>query len=108
MELFSYNKRVKVSLLILAYNEESFIEEIVKKYNHYFESLIVVNDCSTDNTSTNLSDLSESNKNIVLSTNNLKNAIVKKVDDINTYDIVNADSVLFVEDSIKKLNEILK
>ena len=51
---------------------------------------------------------SESNKNIVLSTNNLKNAIVKKVDDINTYDIVNADSVLFVEDSIKKLNEILK
>lgn len=51
---------------------------------------------------------SESNKNIVLSTNNLKNAIVKKVDDINTYDIVNADSVLFVEDSIKKLNEISK
>ena len=51
---------------------------------------------------------SESNKNIVLSSNNLKNAIVKNVDDINTYDIVNADSVLFVEDSIKKLNEILK
>ena len=41
---------MKVSLLILAYNEESFIEEVVKKYNHYFESLIVVNDCSTDNT----------------------------------------------------------
>ena len=40
-------------------------KEIVKKYNHYFESLIVVNDCSTDNTSTILSDLSESNKNIV-------------------------------------------
>mgnify|MGYP006092564711 CR=1 FL=1 len=72
MELFSYNKRVKVSLLILAYNEESFIEEIVKKYNHYFESLIVVNDCSTDNTSTILSDLSESNKNIVI-INNQKN-----------------------------------
>ena len=72
MELFFYNKRVKVSLLILAYNEESFIEEVVKKYNHYFASLIVVNDCSTDNTSTILSDLSESNKNIVI-INNQKN-----------------------------------
>ena len=39
---------------------------------------------------------------------NLKNAKVKKIDDINTYDIINADSVLFDEDSVKKLNEILK
>ena len=39
---------------------------------------------------------------------NLKNAKVKIIDDINTYDIINADSVLFDEDSVKKLNEILK
>ena len=51
---------------------------------------------------------SKNSKNIVLSSNNLKNAQVKKIDDINTYDIMNADSVLFDEDSVKKLNEILK
>ena len=51
---------------------------------------------------------SENHKNIILSSNNLKNATVKKVEDINTYDIVNADSILFVEDSVKKINEILK
>ena len=49
---------------------------------------------------------SENSKNIVLSSNNLKNTKVKKIDDINTYDIINADSVLFDEDSVKKLNEI--
>ena len=51
---------------------------------------------------------SEVSKNIVLSSNNLKNTKVKKIDDINTYDIMNADNVLFDEDSVKKLNEILK
>ena len=51
---------------------------------------------------------SEFSKNIVLSSNNLKNTKVKKIDDINTYDIMNADNVLFDEDSVKKLNEILK
>jgi large subunit ribosomal protein L4 len=52
--------------------------------------------------------MSESSKNIVLSSNNIKNALVKKIDEINTYDIMNADNVLFDEDSVKKLNEILK
>ena len=51
---------------------------------------------------------SENSKNIVLSSGNIKNAQVKKIDDINTYDIINADSILFDEDSVKKLNEILK
>ena len=51
---------------------------------------------------------SVNSKNIILSSNNLKNTKVKKIDDINTYDIINADSVLFDEDSVKKLNEILK
>ncbi len=47
-------------------------------------------------------------KNVVLSSNNIKNALVKTIDEINTYDIINADSILIDEDSIKKLNEILK
>ena len=52
--------------------------------------------------------ISESHRNLILSSNNVKNSSVKNISEINTYDIINADSVLFVEDSIKKLNEILK
>ena len=50
----------------------------------------------------------EKNENVVLSSNNLRNAVVKNIDDINTYDIVNADSVFFDEASVKKLNDIFK
>lgn len=57
---------MKVSLLILAYNEESFIKEVVNKYKHYFESLIIVNDCSTDQTGSILDDLTIKNDNVVL------------------------------------------
>jgi glycosyltransferase involved in cell wall biosynthesis len=63
---------VKVSLLILAYNEESYIEEVVNKYKNYFESLIIVNDFSTDKTGSILDDLTIKNDNIVL-INNKKN-----------------------------------
>ena len=52
--------------------------------------------------------MSEKNENVVLSSNNIENAIVKEVKDLNTYDIVNADSVFFDEESVKKLNEIFK
>ena len=52
--------------------------------------------------------LSNFDNNIHLSSNNIRNSIVKNVQDINTYDIVNADNIVFVEDSIEKLNTILK
>ena len=52
--------------------------------------------------------LSDFDNNIYLSSNNIRNSIVKNVQDINTYDIVNADNIVFVEDSIEKLNTILK
>ena len=51
--------------------------------------------------------LPETDINIILSSNNVSNAIVKNVSEIDTYDIVNADNVIFVEESISKLNEIL-
>ena len=52
--------------------------------------------------------LNDDNNNIVLSSNNLKNTSVKNINEINTYDIIHADNVFIVEDSIEKLNEILK
>ena len=52
--------------------------------------------------------LNDNNNNIVLSSNNIKNTSVKNINEINTYDIIHADNVFIVEDSIEKLNEILK
>ena len=52
--------------------------------------------------------MSKKNENVVLSSNNLNNALVKEIEDINTYDIVNADSIFFDEGAVKKLNEIFK
>ena len=51
--------------------------------------------------------LPETDKNLILSSNNISNTMVKNISDINTYDILNADNVIFVEESISKLNEIL-
>ena len=51
--------------------------------------------------------LAETDKNLILSSNNISNTMVKNINDINTYDILNADNVIFVEESISKLNEIL-
>jgi large subunit ribosomal protein L4 len=47
------------------------------------------------------------NKNIVLSGRNIENAKVTTVDQINTYDVMNADNVIFVESSIGKVENLL-
>jgi large subunit ribosomal protein L4 len=51
--------------------------------------------------------LSQANKNIVLSGRNIENAKVTTVDQINTYDVMNADNVIFVESSISKVENLL-
>jgi len=52
--------------------------------------------------------LSEDNKNIYLSSRNLKNVEVVRVSDLATYDIMKASALLFVESSIKGLDEMFK
>src|SRR6056297_1923226 len=52
--------------------------------------------------------LSEQNKNIYLSSRNLQDVKVVNVSDINTYDIVNASVVLFVENSIEPLHKMFR
>ena len=47
------------------------------------------------------------NKNIVLSGRNVENTKVTTVDQINTYDVMNADNVIFVESSIGKVENLL-
>ncbi|MFA4920489.1 MAG: 50S ribosomal protein L4, partial [Thermodesulfovibrionales bacterium] len=49
--------------------------------------------------------LNQPNKNIYLSSRNLQDIKVIMVSDLNTYDILNASSVAFLESSIEVLNE---
>jgi len=51
--------------------------------------------------------LPEANQNIVRSGRNLPNAKITTADQISTYDVLNADSVIFVESAISKLENLL-
>jgi large subunit ribosomal protein L4 len=51
--------------------------------------------------------LGESNKNVYLSSRNLSNSKVVTASELNTYDILNANNVLFVESSIKEIENLL-
>jgi large subunit ribosomal protein L4 len=49
----------------------------------------------------------ELNENTVLATRNLNNIILLTTDEINVYDIVNADNMVITESAIKKIEEVL-
>jgi large subunit ribosomal protein L4 len=51
--------------------------------------------------------LPETSKNVVLSGRNIKNAKVTTADQINTYDVMNAERVIFVESSVSKVENLL-
>lgn len=51
--------------------------------------------------------LGESNKNVYLSSRNLNKAKVVSTSELNTYDILNANNILFVESSIKEIENLL-
>lgn len=51
--------------------------------------------------------LPESDKNIVLSGRNIPNAKVITAAQMNTYDVLHADNILFVESTIEKIDNIL-
>jgi len=51
--------------------------------------------------------LPEKNKNVVLSGRNIKNAKVTTADQISTYDVMNADNVIFIESSVSKIETLL-
>jgi large subunit ribosomal protein L4 len=50
--------------------------------------------------------LSESNKNVYLSSRNLKKAMIITPSNLNTYDILNANNLLFVESSLKEIEKM--
>jgi large subunit ribosomal protein L4 len=51
--------------------------------------------------------LPEGNKNVVLSGRNLQNSKITTADRINTFDLMNADTLVFVESAISKVENLL-
>ena len=49
----------------------------------------------------------ESNENIVLSGRNIKNTKIITADQINTYDVLNADNLVLIESSVEKIEKTL-
>jgi len=110
---FKLNKKVKV----LA--RKSALSQIAKD-----KKMIVLEDFSMETPSTkdfvkilsNLDQannktlliLTDSNKNILLSSRNLKKTKVINVSSINTYDLMNANKLMFVESSIKEIEKSYK
>lgn len=79
----------------------SFDAPQTKKYTEMLESFNALDKKS-------LLVMSESNKNVYLSSRNLKKAKVVTASEINTYDLMNASSVILAEGSIEIIENILK
>tara|TARA_B100000809_G_C15017970_1_gene487379 strand:- start:270 stop:896 length:627 start_codon:yes stop_codon:yes gene_type:complete len=86
---------------IVVMEEFSFDAPQTKKYIDFLENLNALDKKS-------LLVLSESNKNVYLSSRNLKKAKVVTASEINTYDLMNASSVILAEGSIEMIENILK
>ena len=86
---------------IVVMEEFSFDAPQTKKYIEFLEILNALDKKS-------LLVLSESNKNVYLSSRNLKKAKVVTASEINTYDLMNASSVILAEGSIEMIENILK
>jgi len=109
---FKLNKKVKVlaKKSVLTYKAldkkiavlEDFKFEAVKTKDYKeFLKVLSLSDKKT------LLVLSESDKNVYLSSRNLKGALVKTVDELSTYDLLNADKLLLSESSIEKIENNL-
>jgi large subunit ribosomal protein L4 len=109
---FKLNKKVKdlARKSALTYkakdNSIAIIEDFnfdapkTKQYQNLLKSLSL-NDKKT------LLVLSENNKNVVLSGRNVVNTKVITADQLNTYDVMNAEQLILVEGSISKIGNIL-
>lgn len=111
----SYDKKMNRKERRLALKSALAYKEINKE-------LIIVDSLNLDTTKTKdmkaiLTDLKvnknvlvvveELNDNIILATRNLKNVTLLQVNEINTYDIIAADSMIITEAAIKQIEEVL-
>lgn len=109
---FKLNKKVKVLARksALSYKAQDKAIAILEDFN--FEApktkdfLAMLNSLALQDKKTLLV-LPESNRNIVLSGRNVQNSKIITADQINTYDVLNADSLVLVESSVEKLEKTL-
>lgn len=110
---FKLNKKLKVlarkSALSYKAKENSIaiLEDIVFEAPKTKAYLDLLNALSMDNKKTLLI-LGESNKNVYLSSRNIKKAKVITADQLNTYDLLHADNLLLSEGSLEKIENLLK
>jgi large subunit ribosomal protein L4 len=94
LSALSYKAKEDRILVIEDFNMES---PKTKNYLQLLESFEI-------NNKKTLLVLNEPDQNVYLSARNLSNASVTKADSLNTYEILKASKILFVESSLKKLD----
>ncbi|AHM60196.1 50S ribosomal protein L4 [Flammeovirgaceae bacterium 311] len=108
---FKLNKKVKqlARQSALAYkakdNSISILENLSFEGPKTKEYLKLLNGLSLNNKKTLLV-LAEVDQNVVLSSRNIKNAQVTTAGNLNTYEIIKADTLIFSEGAVQKLEEI--
>lgn len=106
------NKKVKVLARksALSYKAQEKAIAVLEDFN--FEApktkdyIALLNSLSLNDKKTLLV-LPESNRNIVLSGRNVENSKIITAEQINTYDVLNADNLVLVESSVEKLEKTL-
>ena len=109
---FKLNKKVKVLARVSALSYKAKENAITVLEDFTFEAPKTKNYIDLIK-NLNLADkktilvLGDTNNNVYLSSRNLQGAKVVKATDLNTYDIVNAQSIILVESSVKVLESLL-
>jgi large subunit ribosomal protein L4 len=109
---FKLNKKVKVLARVSALSYKAKENAITVLEDFTFEAPKTKNYVDLIK-NLNLADkktilvLGDTNNNVYLSSRNLQGAKVVKATDLNTYDIVNAQSIILVESSVKVLESLL-
>ena len=110
---FKLNKKLKVlarkSALAYKAKEEGLVvlEDFTFEAPKTKEYANVLNNLSLGNKKT-LVVLADNDKNIVLSSRNVQGTKVVTADSLNTYDVLNAESVVLSESSVEKIENLLK
>ncbi len=109
---FKLNKKVKVLARksALSYKAKdkaiSILEDFTFETAKTKDYLAMLNSLSLNDKKTLLV-LPESDKNIVLSGRNVQNAKITTAEQLNTYDVLNADTLVILESSVEKIEKTL-
>ncbi|WP_422356039.1 50S ribosomal protein L4 [Roseivirga pacifica] len=110
---FKLNKKLKqlARKSALAYKAKDQNVLVLEDFNFEApktkEFINVLNNISVNGKKT-LVVLGDNNKNVILSGRNIQNAKVTTADSLNTYDVLNAESLVLSESSIEKIENLLK